>query len=157
QHFRGKIDADDLEMAAIGRQRQAGADADLEHAALALVDELDRVLAPLGGDAPECMVVDRGPAAIGAPDGVLIDAHAGIDGVFETLEELRRARLFGTQLRPHDLILSLAKCPPLTRYTLDSFCGRAGRRCRRLRLLGPTQRALDPSTAQHPRFRAGIG
>ena len=34
QHLRRKVDADDLEMAPVGRQRQAGADAHLEHAAL---------------------------------------------------------------------------------------------------------------------------
>ena len=72
QHLRRQVDADDLQMPPIGRQRQAGADAHLEHAALALVDDLDRVLAPLGGDEPEGVVVDRSPAAIGALDGVLV-------------------------------------------------------------------------------------
>ena len=43
EHLRGKIDADDLELAAIARQRQARADADLEHPAAAAVDDLHRV------------------------------------------------------------------------------------------------------------------
>ena len=47
QHLGRQVDADDLEVAVIVGQRKAGANADLEHAPVALVDDLDRMLAPL--------------------------------------------------------------------------------------------------------------
>ena len=145
--------------ASIGRQRQAGADADLEHAALALVDDLDGVLAALGGDAPEGVVVDRRPAAVGAFDGVLVHLRCtAVCAILESLEELRRALLFGTQRRPHDSLVSLDSVSTVTTRADDLAARRRLVRRRILRrLLGPARGALDPSAAQHTRSRTGIG
>src|SRR5690554_1185807 len=66
QHVRREVDADDLQVLGIERERKAGAYAHLQHAAGAPVDDLDRMLAPLAGDPAEGLVVDRSPAAVGA-------------------------------------------------------------------------------------------
>src|SRR5262245_13814411 len=59
QHFGRQVEADDPQAAPVARQRQAGADADLQHPALARIDDLHGVLAPLGRDPPEGVVVNR--------------------------------------------------------------------------------------------------
>src|SRR5438045_2551031 len=89
-------------MAGVGGQRQARADPDLENAALALVDDFHRVLASLGRDLPEGVVVDRRPAAVGILHGMLIYLRAA-GAILETLEELRSVSHFGTRRRRHRL------------------------------------------------------
>src|SRR4029078_13686085 len=64
EHLRRQVDAGQRQVAAIAGQRQAGADADLQHAALAAVDDLDGVLPASLGDLAKGEIVDRRPAAI---------------------------------------------------------------------------------------------
>src|SRR5262249_27782206 len=59
-------------MPAIAWQGQPGADANLEHASLALVDNFDCVAPALRGETAEGVIIDRGPPAVGALDGRLV-------------------------------------------------------------------------------------
>ncbi|MGY4285878.1 hypothetical protein ACVWXO_005098 [Bradyrhizobium sp. LM2.7] len=72
EHRFRNVGAEDAQMRRVHRQRDAGADADLEHAAADLVGGRDRRLPALGEHASEHEVVDRRPAVIG-----LLDRTAG--------------------------------------------------------------------------------
>ena len=60
-------------MRGIERQRDAGADADLEHAAAELVGGLDRGIAALGEHVAKHEIVDRRPAVIGLLDRLAVE------------------------------------------------------------------------------------
>src|SRR5258707_2568290 len=68
QHCFRNIGADDAEMRGILRQRDSGADADLEHTAPDLVGSVNGRLAAFGEHAAKHQVVDRRPAIIGLFD-----------------------------------------------------------------------------------------
>src|SRR5512143_1233608 len=59
-------------MSAVARQRQTRANADLEHAALAAIDDLDRMLASGLGNLAEGEIIDRRPTAIGVAHGAYV-------------------------------------------------------------------------------------
>ena len=73
QHRLGNIDAADAAGARIVRQRDAGADADLEDAAADALGGGDRGLAPALENRAEHEIVDRRPAGIGLRDRLLVE------------------------------------------------------------------------------------
>ena len=60
----GDVDADQTYVAAVLRERDAGADTDLEHAPAHTLGRLDRFRATRGKDLAEDHVVDRRPAVV---------------------------------------------------------------------------------------------
>ncbi len=95
-------------MALVRGKGETGADADLQDAAGALIDQFHRMLAALGGDDPKVRSVEGGPAAVGALDGMLV--HAGSDGgVVGALEH------FGRALPPSEARNSFEPSPLLRR------------------------------------------
>ncbi len=77
QHRFRNVGAEDADVLAIERQRDAGADADFEHAAADLVGGLDRGLPALAEHAAEHEVVDRRPAVIGLLDRLAVEVRNG--------------------------------------------------------------------------------
>ena len=75
QHRLRNIGAEDAKMRRILRQRDAGADADLEHAAADLVGGRNRRLAALAEHAAEHEVVDRRPAVVGLLDHLAVEVQ----------------------------------------------------------------------------------
>ena len=82
QHLRGKVDADDLQIAFVGGKRQAGADPDLEDPALALVDDFHRMLAPFGRESV-ASVAGKSTEKITAVVRVILPFHGDLFAVVE--------------------------------------------------------------------------
>src|SRR6202035_3552931 len=75
QHRFRNVGAEDAKMRSVLRQRDAGADTDLEHAAADLVGGRNGRLAPLAEHAAKHEVVDRRPAVIGLFDRLAVEVQ----------------------------------------------------------------------------------
>ena len=61
------------------------------------VDHVDSLTPAFGGDAPERMVVNRCPTAIGAANHILMDMADANDTATDTLQGYRSATSLGAQ------------------------------------------------------------
>src|SRR5919108_1155821 len=72
EHFWRQVDANDLQVLRVHRERKPGADADFEDTALFSIDDLNRMPASLGRKPAERLIIDRRPATVGVSDRRLI-------------------------------------------------------------------------------------